>query len=147
MGRGRKQTDAVGWMTPGGGLPDQGPELNAAQQDCYQRLVKSMRLINVGGLSDLGIVCRTAKLWARLEAVESEVLAMPSLVIKNSAGVDCVHPLAIELDRLESKLRDHLCALYLTPRTRGAARLPQDFKESALRGGGGVDSDILKLMA
>jgi hypothetical protein len=45
-----------------------------------------------------------------------------------------VHPLLAELGRQESKFKDLLAALYLTPRARGSARLTTNEIEEANTG-------------
>jgi hypothetical protein len=82
-----------------------------------------------------------------MDRLDAEVGALPSMISKNSAGVDCIHPACIELDRLESKFKDYLCTLYMTPRTRGSASLPSQYREQAENAAsGGVDTDLLGMM-
>jgi len=126
-----RQVDTEGWLQPGGPLPSMPSNLKGKERTYYKTLVEHMELVGVGGYADQLLVIQTAKLMARKDKVEAEVAKLKSVTVVQPSGTMAVHPAAVELDRLESKLKDHFAGLYLTPRTRGSTKLNRSEKGSA----------------
>ena len=145
MGRGRKTQDRSGWMRPGGPLPAKAPGLKADEQRHYKWLIGAMAALGVGGRSDLLSVKLAARLTARCERLQSELYELESSTVRNAAGGVVMHPLYAELGRCESRLRDCLCGLYLSPRTRGTTRLPAESQAEADQGDE-MPSALLKIL-
>lgn len=145
VARGRKSADRSGWMRPGGALPSKVGELNAEEKRYYAWLIKAMEPLGIGGKSDLLSVVLTARLAARCDKLRNEINELPSSTVKNGNGNIVINPLYAELGRTESRLRDCLCGLYLTPRTRGSTRLPAEDQAGAI---GGLDApeSLLKIL-
>ena len=145
MARGRKSQDRGGWMRPGGALPSKAPGLKADEQRIYKWLIGAMAALGVGGKSDLMAVTLAARSAARCERLQVELDALTSSTVKNAAGGVVMHPLYAELGRCESRLRDCLCGLYLSPRTRGTTRLPAESQAEANQGEE-MPSALLKIL-
>ena len=145
MARGRKTQNRSGWMRPGGPLPAKAPGLKADEQRHYKWLIGAMAVLGVGGRSDLMGVKLAARLAARCERLQLELDALTSSTVKNAAGGVVMHPLYAELGRCESRLRDCLCGLYLSPRTRGTTRLPAESQAEANQGDE-MPSALLKIL-
>jgi hypothetical protein len=133
-----RQVDTEGWLQPGGPLPPMPASLKGKEKAYYKTLVEHMELVGVGGYADQLLVIQTAKLMARKDRVEAEVSKLKSVTVIQPSGTMAVHPAAVELDRLESKLKDHFAGLYLTPRTRGSTKLSRNEKGMAGQKGLGV---------
>lgn len=132
-------------MRPGGKLPKKAGDLNAAEQRYYQWIIQAMEPLGVGGKSDLLSVVMTARLAARCDQLRAVLDGLESPTVKNAAGGVVMHPVYAELSRTESRLRDCLCGLFLTPRTRGATRLPAESQAEAMSGDDAPES-LLKIL-
>ena len=82
-----------------------------------------MGMVGVGGSADAMAVVQAARISARIDRLVSRLADMEDWTGFNAAGALLVHPYVAEVSRQESKLRDLFSALYLTPRSRGSARL------------------------
>jgi hypothetical protein len=89
----------------------------------YTDLRKRMEMVGVGGAADTSILIQAARIGARCDKLVTMLAGMDEWTSVNGAGTQLVHPLLAELGRQESKYKDLLAALYLTPRARGSARL------------------------
>lgn len=123
--RGRKSVDRTGWIRAGGPLPAKPPGLNPTELKHYRWLVAAMDKLGLGGAVDLQIVRLTAIQLARLEMLHAMAAELGDPMIPTPKG-PAFHPVFAELASWEIKLKDNLCALYLTPRTRGQTRLPAE---------------------
>lgn len=145
MARGRKTNDRSGWMRPGGKLPARAPGLTAAEAAHYRWIVGAMKPLGIGGKSDLMSVVLAARLAARCDWLRGILAGLESPTVTNAAGGTVMHPVFSELGRTESRLRDCLCGLYLSPRTRGTTRLPAESQASA-DAGDHDQSALLKIL-
>lgn len=146
MARGRKTADRSGWMRPGGSLPPKPSGLNKAELAHYRWILAAIKPLGIGGKSDLMSVTLAARIAARADRLRAELEALPQSTVVNSAGGIVMHPLFAELGRTESRLRDCLCGLYLSPRTRGSTRLPGETQAEA-QGGAAADSQDSKFLS
>ena len=137
--RGRKATDRTGWFHPGGELPVKVKGLTKDQHEHYTDLRKRCEMVGIGGAADLPVLIHAARIGARCDAMSAEYEAMPR------PSPDALKHLA-ELGKQESRYKDLLAALYLTPRSRGSARLNSDevAKAQAPEDGDGLPA-LLKL--
>lgn len=85
-----------------------------------------MAKVGVGGESDLMSVILAARIAARCDMFRALVNALPEPTVRTGTGALAMHPAFAELSRSESRLRDCLAGLYLSPRTRGTTRLPAE---------------------
>lgn len=85
-----------------------------------------MEKVGVGGHSDLMGVMLAARIAARCDMLRAVVDSLPDPTVKTGTGALAMHPAFAELSRSESRLRDCLAGLYLSPRTRGTTRLPAE---------------------
>lgn len=123
--RGRKSVDRTGWIRAGGPLPAKPQGLNQTELRHYRWLIQAMDQLGLGGGVDLQIVTLTARQLARLEMLHAMAASLTDPMIPTPKG-PAFHPVFAELASWEIKVKDNLCALYLTPRTRGQTRLPAE---------------------
>jgi hypothetical protein len=123
--RGRKTVDRTGWIRGGGPLPAKPAGLSPEELRHYRWLVEAMDKLGLGGAVDLQIVTLTARQLARLAMLHRMAASLEDPMIPTPKG-PAFHPVFAELASWEIKLKDNLCALYLTPRTRGQTRLPAE---------------------
>lgn len=140
MARGRKKVDKSSWLKPGGSLPAKPPGLTPEEQAHYAWIRGAIEWTGTGGQADLMLVVLAARVAARADVLRAAVAANPP-----RKGDDRLHPAWQELSRTESRLRDILAALYLSPRTRGSARLGADKQAEASHGSDGP-ADLLRIL-
>jgi hypothetical protein len=89
-------------------------------------------------------MCNGSKM-ARCDQLRAVMNALADPTVKNAAGGVVMHPVYAELSRTESRLRECLCGLFLTPRTRGATRLPAESQAGAV-GGDDTPEALLRIL-
>lgn len=131
MARGRKAADTGSWYRPGGPLPTKGPGLTREENAHYKAFLTALDAVGMAGKADLQMVLLAARLAARADRFRAVEAVLPDVTVRNSAGALTMHPVYAELSRTESRLRDTLAALYLTPRARGSTKLTADQRAQA----------------
>lgn len=114
--RGKKPADRSGWFHPGGGFPLKVKGLTKEQHEHYTDLRKRCEMVGIGGAADLPVLIHCARIGARCDQMSAQYETM------DRTDPDRLKHLA-ELGKQESRYKDLLAALYLTPRARGSARL------------------------
>lgn len=131
MSRGRKSLHTDNWYRPGGPLPSKGPGLSKQENAHYKAFLAALDAVGMAGKADLQMVLLAARLAARADRFRAVEAGLPDVTVRNSAGALTMHPVYAELSRTESRLRDTLAALYLTPRARGSTKLSADQRAQA----------------
>ena len=153
MKRGGKKVSRSTWLKAGGPLPTgkdvlpvNGPKLTEAEKKYYDWIVQAMEWVGFGGKADYLLVLLTCSLAARIDDLRRVLLELDSPLIPGSKGV-AMNPVYGELMRLEMRYRDCLTGLYLSPRTRGATKLPVNMQAEVSSQDGGEPNPILRLLA
>ena len=127
-----RAADRSSWFHPGGEVPAKPPvKLTKEEMWHYTDLRKRMAMVGVGGAADVSVLVQASRIGARCDKLVEMLAGMDEWTSVNGAGTQLVHPLLAELGRQESKYKDLLAALYLTPRARGSARLTTNEIEQA----------------
>jgi hypothetical protein len=112
--RGKKPVDQNGWFHPGGGFPLKVKGLSQPEHEHYTDLRKRCEMVGIGGAADLPGLIQAARIGARCESMVAKLRTL------NDASPEGLKYLA-ELGKQESKYKDCLANLYLTPGAGGSA--------------------------
>jgi hypothetical protein len=104
-----------------------------------------MQEVGFGGQSDLMVVILACRIAVRADLLRKSLEGLTDLLIPGQRGAQ-IHPVVQELSRTESRLKDVLAALYLSPRTRGSSKLPVNLEAEISGSQPEEQNPILKLL-
>jgi|Laugrefa1bdmlbdn_1035148.scaffolds.fasta_scaffold49050_2 hypothetical protein len=148
MKRGVKKVSRSTWLKAGGAFPEKPTgvnAMNAAELRYYNWIVPAMQQVGFGGNSDLMMVVLACRIAVRADLLRKSLDGLTDLLIPGQRGVQ-MHPVVQELSRTESRLKDALAALYLSPRTRGSSQLPVNLEAEVSGSQPEEQNPILKLL-
>jgi hypothetical protein len=148
MKRGVKKVNRSTWLKAGGAFPEKPTginALNAAELRYYKWIVPAMQEVGFGGQSDLMVVILACRIAVRADLLRKSLEGLTDLLIPGQRGAQ-IHPVVQELSRTESRLKDVLAALYLSPRTRGSSKLPVNLEAEISGNPAEEQNPILKLL-
>jgi hypothetical protein len=113
-------------MRAGGELTKKPKDLTAAEQKYYTWILEALTWVGVGGEADLETIKTVSRIGARCDSLRKIVAGLDSPLVPKGQNGSQLHPAYESLASLETRYRDCLSSLYLSPKARGQCRLPAD---------------------